>query len=611
MRIRMLRHRSLLPTLALIVMLLVASFARGAGRGRIVILMVWDGLRPDLVTARNTPNLFRMSHEGVRFDHHHSIYPTLTMANAGALATGAMPGRDGLVGNVMMLAPSLMHAGASLDDPILAGWIEKPVVLESSEKLAALNGPHGFAGHLVELDTVAQEIEREGGYIAIIGKQGPTFIFDNRVSGVIDGHDIVHEAHHDYLFLSDDMAAPSDAQDLLRAEPEANKTGVVDSLRDAYFAKVTVERAIPAAKRAAEAGRPAMILLWQHNPDLTQHLAGLGTQPALDALTESDHNLSRVREAVSAADIADKTDIIVVSDHGFATVRLSVNVSAALARAAIKKSPDSDDVVVARNGGSDLIYLSPTAFGSAESRRNEMQKIVEFAEAQEWCGPIFSRGVARTAPAKSISDTYAGAIEGTFDMAAIGILNPERTPDLVLSFREIADGDNRGLTGPENAAFAIGADGQVSGPNKSKPLVQPIPGLVYADVDGFTTGMGMHGAAGVREIHNFCTAFGPDFRRSWIDHNPTANTDVAPTITRILGLLPNIGPGGVLPTGRAMTEAMVGERTSVGQPRAIAPMVRLTLQGVEVDTTLKITRLGDRDYLDDSFVDRIPLGSSP
>ena len=66
------------------------------GRGRIVILMVWDGLRPDLVTERDTPNLFRMAREGVRFARHHSIFPTLTMVNATALATGAPPGVNGL-----------------------------------------------------------------------------------------------------------------------------------------------------------------------------------------------------------------------------------------------------------------------------------------------------------------------------------------------------------------------------------------------------------------------------------------------------------------------------------------------------------------------------------
>src|SRR5260370_23840552 len=74
------------------------------GRGRIMILMIWDGLRPDLVTQRDTPNLFRMAHEGVRFDRHHSIFPTLTMVNATALATGAPPGVNGLERNVFYLA---------------------------------------------------------------------------------------------------------------------------------------------------------------------------------------------------------------------------------------------------------------------------------------------------------------------------------------------------------------------------------------------------------------------------------------------------------------------------------------------------------------------------
>src|SRR6202795_1509017 len=60
-------------------------------RGRIVVLMVWDGLRPDFVTQRDTPNLYRLTREGVRFDKHHSIFPTLTMVNATALATGAPP----------------------------------------------------------------------------------------------------------------------------------------------------------------------------------------------------------------------------------------------------------------------------------------------------------------------------------------------------------------------------------------------------------------------------------------------------------------------------------------------------------------------------------------
>src|ERR1700758_4580613 len=92
------------------------------GRGRIVILMVWDGLRPDLVTQRDTPNLFRMAREGVRFDRHHSIFPTLTMVNATALATGAPPGINGLLGNVFYLAADSTPAPAPVvADPNQAG----------------------------------------------------------------------------------------------------------------------------------------------------------------------------------------------------------------------------------------------------------------------------------------------------------------------------------------------------------------------------------------------------------------------------------------------------------------------------------------------------------
>src|ERR1700687_2448572 len=101
-----------LPEILAIVLLFVATPIRAQqpaqarrGRGRIVVLMVWDGLRPDFVTQRDTPNLFRMAREGVRFDRHHSIFPTLTMVNATALATGAPPGVNGLEGNVFYLPP--------------------------------------------------------------------------------------------------------------------------------------------------------------------------------------------------------------------------------------------------------------------------------------------------------------------------------------------------------------------------------------------------------------------------------------------------------------------------------------------------------------------------
>jgi hypothetical protein len=58
---------------------------------------------------------------------------------------------------------------------------------EGAKALVNLNGADGLKGRLFGLDTIAQEVAREGGYIAVIGKQGPTAIFDNRVATVADG----------------------------------------------------------------------------------------------------------------------------------------------------------------------------------------------------------------------------------------------------------------------------------------------------------------------------------------------------------------------------------------------------------------------------------------
>jgi predicted AlkP superfamily pyrophosphatase or phosphodiesterase len=606
--------RRLSEVLAILIVLVAAptraqdSVATHRGRGRIVVLMVWDGLRPDFVTQRDTPNLFRLAREGVRFDKHHSIFPTLTMVNATALATGAPPGVNGLEGNNFYLPPSAETPKGQM------------VNAEGAKAILNLNGSNEFKGRLIGLDTIAQEVAREGGYVGVIGKQGPTAVFDNRVATIVDGKDIVGEAHKDYLFASEDLVAPPSASQKITIPPDS-KTTVADEQRDLYFARLVVEDALPAAKLAADAGRPALVVFWQHNPDLTQHVAGLGTLPAMEALSLCDNNLMSVRTAIDSLGIADKTDLIVVSDHGFATIKFRIVLSEMLVAAGIKKSHDSTDVVVVPNGGADLVYLSPTEFDTPESKRAVLQKIVNFAEAQEWCGPIFSRDSAtvpdepsRRGHRQRAPKPYLGWIDGTFSQAVVGLYNAARSPDLVISFREEPDADNKNLTGPGNPAFLIGQIGQVSMPNKSAALLHPVKGLVYADTgtsQTFTTGMGMHGAAGEREIHNFCAATGPDFRRGFVDLNPTANTDITPTITEILGTLPNIGPGGIAPAGRAMAEALTDGRRSAGGSHTQTMTADLMLPGVEAITTLRMTWIGDEPYLDSSTVEHKPLGGSP
>src|SRR5690348_6931598 len=68
---------------------------------RSVIIVVWDGLRPDAVRPDDTPNLVKLRDAGAEFTDNHSTYPTFTMMNSASFATGAFPDVTGYYGNVV------------------------------------------------------------------------------------------------------------------------------------------------------------------------------------------------------------------------------------------------------------------------------------------------------------------------------------------------------------------------------------------------------------------------------------------------------------------------------------------------------------------------------
>jgi hypothetical protein len=560
----------------------LANAAAPRHPARIFVLMVWDGLRPDFVSAERTPNLFAMENEGVRFARHHSIYPTITMVNAASIAIGTPPGSTTILGDEMYLVPRLntMKLALSSND----SWAQQAVNLENSALLAALNGPGVFNGALLGSESLGQQVRRAGGYLAIIGKRGPTFTFDDSVTGDLAmGAPI---AAGNYIFVSDDLVVPASLKNrLAAAPPKSESEKIALGMRDAYFARIAAERALPEAKAAALGGHPALVVLWQDNPDLTQHRSGLGTQANLDALKLCDTNLGIVRHAIGSLGIGDRTDLIVVSDHGFATIRASVPLAQLLVANGLKKSDASDDVIVVRNSGTDLVHLSRSAFPTMEARREVLQKIVDFAQAQPWSGPLFTRSADEESALVGVSaksaatiesshdrqdwqdrqDRGRGWIEGTFSLDVVGLIGRNNyfdAPDLVVSFRELPDADNSGLTGPHQPTYVIGVDGEQKGTtaNQSDPLVAPVKGVLYADAGGkggFATGFGTHAAAGARELHNFCAAAGPDFRRHFVDQYPSGNLDLRATIARAMGL-----PSGDEATsaGRSLDEALAGDQ---------------------------------------------------
>ncbi len=67
---------------------------------------------------------------------------------------------------------------------------------------AALNGPNFFNGALLGSESIGQQVRRAGGYVAIVGKKGPTFTFDDSVNG--DPAMGVPIAANNFIFVSDD-----------------------------------------------------------------------------------------------------------------------------------------------------------------------------------------------------------------------------------------------------------------------------------------------------------------------------------------------------------------------------------------------------------------------
>src|SRR5439155_3766561 len=72
-------------------------------------------------------------------------------------------------------------------------------------------------------------------------------------------------------------------------------------------------------------GIPALSVLWLGEPDLTEHETAPGAPAAIAAIKSADENLGAVLSALDEQKARGTTDIFVVSDHGFSTIRRSID----------------------------------------------------------------------------------------------------------------------------------------------------------------------------------------------------------------------------------------------------------------------------------------------
>jgi predicted AlkP superfamily pyrophosphatase or phosphodiesterase len=371
---------------------------------RNVVLIVWDGMRPDFVSEKNTPALWKLAQEGVIFRHHHAVYPSATMVNATALVTGIYPGKSGIIAN---------HEYRPEIDRKRPIDVEIPAVVENGDELSG--------GKYISVPTIAELVRRTGGRTAIAATKTVGLLLDRHVDPVRSKNGVTLFAGK---ALPPDALAPIVAT--LGPFPPAHLQ------QDAWTTKALTEF-------LWKEGVPTFSVLWLGNPDLTEHESAPGAPAALAATKSADENLAAVLSSLDQKAVRQTTDVFVVSDHGFSTIERSVDLREILrdagfsAQTEFNDEPKRGDIMLVGNGGSVLFYV--------EGRDAEVtRRLVEFLQRTDFAGVIFTRE----------------AMPGTFRLDQAKI-DSKDAPDVVMAFRWNEKKNQFGVPGMIDADWQRGA----------------------------------------------------------------------------------------------------------------------------------------------------------
>src|SRR5262249_19856888 len=301
---------------------------------------------------QNTPRLWKLAREGITFRNHHSVYPSATMVNGTAIVTGVYPGNSGIIAN---------HVYRPDIDPRHAVDVELSSVVEKGDQLSG--------GKYIAAPTIAELVQRAGARSLIAASK--------TVGLLLDRHPNDFGANKS-VTLFEGKALPSAALVVI-----TEKLGPFPSVhlqRDPWTTKALTDV-------LWKDGVPAVSILWLGEPDLTEHETAPGAPEALAAIKSADENLATVLSALDERNARGTTDVFVVSDHGFSTIRRSndlrkmLNEAGFAATTEFNGEPKPGYIMLAGNGGSVLFYV--TGHDATVTRR-----LVEFLQQSDFAGVI-------------------------------------------------------------------------------------------------------------------------------------------------------------------------------------------------------------------------------
>jgi arylsulfatase A-like enzyme len=508
---------TLIRRIGLFLLTVMAVASAQAGQASNVVVIVWDGMRPDFVRADLTPVLHKLAGEGTFFTNHHPVYISTTEVNGTALATGDYPAVSTIVANAEYrpeIHPRKAQATESLD------------TMRKADKLSG--------GHYLQAPTVAEILQSKGYQTLVVGTKPVAFLHDRKD----------RPASATNITLADGRSLPPQiATNIIKLQGAFPDAGSNRIHRDIWTSDALLTN-------LWSGSFPAFTLLWLGEPDGSQHNAAPGSANALLSIRNNDAILGRILASLEQRGLRDKTDIIIVSDHGFSTINGSTNVVKVLNtngfkafREYPKTGPTNGDILVV-GGASTLFYVAGHDAAVTE-------RLVRFLQTQPFSGVIFTRT----------------AMDGTFALKDVKLDSPA-APDVVLSMRW--------------------------SPNASK---NGTPGLVWVDS---ATG-GTHGSLSRFDMHNTCIAAGPDFRKGLVSTLASGNVDIAPTILWIFGITP---PQPM--SGRVLSEALVGNPPEVSPARSGSQDASHTGKQFTWKQHLDFTTVNQTVYFDQGYGELTP-----
>jgi Type I phosphodiesterase / nucleotide pyrophosphatase len=540
---------------------LLADAASAQNTPHNLILFVSDGLRGRIVTPQTAPAMAEVRDKGVNFKNSHSLFPTFTTANASAMATGHHLGDTGDFSNTIYTGYPVTAADGTVTpfletDPVLhdvdehfgGDYLNEETILKMARAKGYSTAAIGKVGPTLIFDHTDR-----------IGTDGLHSVVIDDATGSKNGMPLSEEIKAALTKVDLPLAAPSRGDNGKAGDSKTAGTVVPNTAQQAYFADVAAKVVLPIFKTR---NKPFVLVFWSRDPDGSQHnngdslnavAPGINGPTSLAGIKNADNNLAQLRKALDELGLAASTNIIISSDHGFSTISkesktspsvkntypdtpagflpmgfLAIDLAKALdlplfdpnnnnARVAdnaypkagnglLGNDPVKPDLVVATNGGSDLIYLP------ARDKKLAARTIKALLE-QDYVSGLFV-------------DDKLGRFPGTLEMSQLGLKGKAVTPNpsIVVNFRSYTTGCDE----PTNCSVEV------------------------ADTV-LRQGQGMHGSFGRGDTMNFMAAIGPDFKTGYVDPLPVSNADVGMTIVQLMNLR-SAGSGGL--TGRVMSEAL-------------------------------------------------------